>query len=888
MRNLFSLIVLLSLVVPTIAWAGDPLKEDMEGFEIDVNSMLLAKQYNKLDALADELRKTNPYFPGAESKIQAFYRALGSFGEGPGMIPFREKDPLLQMWVNGTPKSTAAKIAYAELWINLAEQMRGGGFANSVSKSENKEFEDDMTKAQKALMGIDPKTDPFVYQEYMDMARYGGGRGQNFQIYAAAIRDFPRYFPFYVDHANMLQAKWYGSPTELSGYMQSLFTSPGGEDGQVIYALAGEFIVQQYTGEPAPNHTEVNWPWLKKSFETLEKKYGLSRADLYRLLKFGQLYSDGEFAAKFLPGLIKSAQGGNSSDQYYVGMAYLNGIGVAKNQNEAMKWLALAAAQDTWKAQIEIANLYYAHNDYATALKWYLHAAVEGSYNAQIAAGMVYEKGGNGVTQDYAAAMKFYKEAEIFGSPDAMYHLGLLYYQGLGVPRNMLKAYEYMFEAEGYRFLPARQWLTQNPPTKDTFKDADLATPGGELREAKELLLNERLSNQSGARAKSLIDDVLQKNPQDPDGLTMLGLYNVETAPYNLQEANHGDMHYTYKARDGQAMQKTEEMLDRVLIAHPEEVYAYLVLAQIEVDHDYGTGQARDCLEAADLLGVKPEDAAQLNLLWAQVLDVAGEAKNASQHAADVLKQTDNHGMRRGAYALLIKNYVKQKQYDVANTTYQQWIAEDAGSSDAQAGYSNFLRLYMKDYDGAVSAAKHAVNINNNSSELTALAMALYDKCADMEMNHKGSKEDVQKAHDAAYAIEPRPERLMPKMGSYAEEATFMKWMKSKSVSVDASDTFGVSALMLAAENGRVDALKSLIAMGADPNHKSRDTGDTALASAVESNHVEAVKFLLASGATQRETQGTTLLALAQTLGYGDVMDVLQGWYDSHPQKAAK
>jgi ankyrin repeat protein len=79
----------------------------------------------------------------------------------------------------------------------------------------------------------------------------------------------------------------------------------------------------------------------------------------------------------------------------------------------------------------------------------------------------------------------------------------------------------------------------------------------------------------------------------------------------------------------------------------------------------------------------------------------------------------------------------------------------------------------------------------------------------------------------------------------------------------------GETALMTAARTGRVDVLKSLIGRGVDVNAKEKTRGQTALMWAVAEKHTEAVRLLIELGADvrARSTAGFTPLLFAAREG---------------------
>ena len=106
---------------------------------------------------------------------------------------------------------------------------------------------------------------------------------------------------------------------------------------------------------------------------------------------------------------MKAAEQGNANAQYNLGLAYVNGNGVTKNYDEAVKWCRKAAEQNIAAAQYLLAEMYLQGNgvaqNYAEAMKWYGKAAEQGSADSQHNLGVAYAEG-KGVTQNTAEAVR--------------------------------------------------------------------------------------------------------------------------------------------------------------------------------------------------------------------------------------------------------------------------------------------------------------------------------------------------------------------------------------------------------------------------------------------------------------------------------------------------
>jgi ankyrin repeat protein len=95
---------------------------------------------------------------------------------------------------------------------------------------------------------------------------------------------------------------------------------------------------------------------------------------------------------------------------------------------------------------------------------------------------------------------------------------------------------------------------------------------------------------------------------------------------------------------------------------------------------------------------------------------------------------------------------------------------------------------------------------------------------------------------------------------------------------VDARNSKGRTPLILAAQAGRLDIIKLLVASGADVNARTTtETGGTVLGFALEGNNREAVEYLIAHGAEieLRSRNGMTPLFYAASTGQDDMIQLL-------------
>ena len=145
--------------------------------------------------------------------------------------------------------------------------------------------------------------------------------------------------------------------------------------------------------------------------------------------------------------LREAAAGGDPRAQYIVGLRYAQGFGNAGKPNweEAARWFALAASTGLAPAQYRLAVLYERGDgiakDIGMAKSWYQRAAEKGNVKAMhnLAVAVSRESG----TADYALAAKWYQEAASYGLADSQFNLGVLAEHGLGMPKDLVRAYHW-------------------------------------------------------------------------------------------------------------------------------------------------------------------------------------------------------------------------------------------------------------------------------------------------------------------------------------------------------------------------------------------------------------------------------------------------------------
>ena len=117
-----------------------------------------------------------------------------------------------------------------------------------------------------------------------------------------------------------------------------------------------------------------------------------------------------------------AAETNNADCQFNLALMYEQGIGVAKDEKEAVVWYRKAAEQGNANAQFNLGVLYEIGRgcavDFAQANQWYRKASVQGDALAIGNLGMLYVRGDGGTTNKIAGLALLLQSATMDGSPE--------------------------------------------------------------------------------------------------------------------------------------------------------------------------------------------------------------------------------------------------------------------------------------------------------------------------------------------------------------------------------------------------------------------------------------------------------------------------------------
>lgn len=387
-----------------------------------------------------------------------------------------------------------------------------------------------------------------------------------------------------------------------------------------------------------------------------------------------------------------------------------------------------------------------------------------------------------------------------------------------------------------------------------------------ELKRASDLLNHDSL-----AQARELLDEITARDPQNYCALKELARYYLRAGyTHSIAALNQGHMYSLSRFTPG-TLQRAEALLKRSLSINPNYAPAYVLLAAVYYPLKRFK-EAREALIHAEALG---NDSPSLHINWANILRATGDTDAAADHCRIAIEK-GNKAVFNAAYEGLIYYHEDRKEYNKVEELYQTMFKKDPTYAWGRGNYADFLRTKLGRFDDAIFYAREALRIMDYGVGRETLACSLYSKWADLIVNQKKPQSEAQKYYDEAFRLYPDLDLVMAYEGSHAKGKALVELLKSKGVSVDARAEDGSTALMLASNTGRLDAVRVLLSLGANVNAKS-NVGWTALLGAAKEGQLEIVKILLESGAFPKgRVHNKNAVQLAEEHGRADIANLIR------------
>jgi len=254
---------------------SDETKEG-NGIRKQAAALLQARDYDELEALAQDYRTNREMFSDGRVKLGCVYDGVVDMNESASEGSWKARIQELDLWLKAKPESPTAPVALAKEWIDFAWKARGHGYAGTVKDRAWKLFGERTDQAHAILAEAAklPVKCPVYWSAMQSLAVNEGWAKEEYErLFQEAVRENPGYWPYYYSKAIYLMQRWYGEPGEWEKFAESAGNKLGGDDGDMLYTriVCSQRDLNVYTN--IYTETQISWDRTKHGFELLHEQY---------------------------------------------------------------------------------------------------------------------------------------------------------------------------------------------------------------------------------------------------------------------------------------------------------------------------------------------------------------------------------------------------------------------------------------------------------------------------------------------------------------------------------------------------------------------------------------------------------------------------------------
>jgi len=194
------------------------------------------------------------------------------------------------------PNTAFSALAEVEYWIAYAWNVRGSGYASSVTPDAWRLFRERMEKAEQILINTKPYSAelPNWYgQMIIVQSALDRPLSERENVFLEGAKRYKTFLPIYFTMLNFMLPKWGGSWEVVDDFIKRSVEYTKKTEGNSMYARL-YWAVFSGSGHSANfyRETPASWPKMKKGFEDLMVRYPKSSWNLNNFAKFACLAKD--------------------------------------------------------------------------------------------------------------------------------------------------------------------------------------------------------------------------------------------------------------------------------------------------------------------------------------------------------------------------------------------------------------------------------------------------------------------------------------------------------------------------------------------------------------------------------------------------------------------
>jgi hypothetical protein len=265
---------------PTLELSVGNDEQVLEHYRQGVAKLLQQGRFEELDCLADMARSSKARLPGGVWQLRELYRGVTELKGHLTDPDWQSHLEHVQKWMAARPQSITARVALATVYVDYAWAARGTGWSDGVTDNGWRLMRQRLSLAKSILDQASalPAKCPQWYSVMQDVALgQGWDQAQATELLRKAVTFAPDYYYYYRSHAYYLLPKWNGEDGDAARFAAESADHVGGDAGDILYFQIGTDVICTCD---EPEFGRMSWARLQKGYALLEKKYGVSIAQL--------------------------------------------------------------------------------------------------------------------------------------------------------------------------------------------------------------------------------------------------------------------------------------------------------------------------------------------------------------------------------------------------------------------------------------------------------------------------------------------------------------------------------------------------------------------------------------------------------------------------------
>jgi hypothetical protein len=236
------------------------------------------EDFSRLDAMADEFRRSKSRTSSGLWHLTLFYAGLGAafHSHGASDEGWTEVEHSIERWAKAFPNSPTAHVAYGIALIDHGWFFRGDQYAYAVPPDAWAPFSKYIGRAHDYLLAhkTEASIDPRWYETMLIIARaQDWDEGSFRRLLDEALLAEPDFYRTYFAALEYLLPKWHGDLTKVEKLANEAVIVTRRTEGMAMYARIYWYASQTQFGNNIFSNSLVVWPKMKTGFDDIIKRY---------------------------------------------------------------------------------------------------------------------------------------------------------------------------------------------------------------------------------------------------------------------------------------------------------------------------------------------------------------------------------------------------------------------------------------------------------------------------------------------------------------------------------------------------------------------------------------------------------------------------------------